>query len=568
MAEAPGRGDKTNTLAHDLAGLQLLADASARLLAPPAHVNESLVAVARIAIPYFGEWCFVNAADAAGNMRQLDIVHSAPSELSARLKPYCLFGRGLDETKPFIVEVEAGWLENAAENSTHAELLRSFEGSTGLILPFFPREEILGALIFFSSARYGAGKLALAEELADRCAMALHNARRYAAVIGERDNAKKASRAKDEFLAILSHELRNPLVPLIGWTRMLREHPLIVREPLLAEGVRSMERNARTIERLVGDCLDLSRISEGGIRLERKPVDLNLVVAASIESVKEMVAAKGLSLDPQIMTDSALLLGDATRLEQVMVNLLVNAVKYTGPGGSISVRCARMDNEAEIEVSDTGTGIHPAFLDHIFEPFRRGSSSWLTNQSGLGLGLAIARQIVHMHGGRIWAESAGLDAGSTFRVRLPLAAAASTESPRELARIGESEPGAGLRILIIEDSEDICFLLKIELELVGHTVFTASDGESGLVLAKARMPDLIISDIKMPGMDGLDFIRELRSTDAIAAIPAIALTGLGGKSGFDRAIVAGFDACVSKPAEPREISTLIRTLTEKNKSCR
>ena len=568
MREAPGRSGKTHLLTNDSPGLQLLADASALLLAPPAHVNESLVSVARMAVPYFGEWCFVNAADTDGKMQQLDIVYSFPSELGPRLKPFCLFRHGLNGTKSFVVDVDAAWCESAAENSAHAELLQSFEGFAGLIVPFCLREELSGALIFFSATRYKPGKLALAEQFGERCAMALHNARRYAAVIAERDKAEKAGRAKDEFLAVLSHEMRNPLVPLIGWTRMLRNHPAIAQDPLLAEGVRSMERNARTLERLVGDCLDLSRISEGGIRLERKPVDLNQVVAASVESVKEIVASKGLRLDPQVMADSVLLLGDATRLEQVMVNLLVNAAKYTDRGGSVSVRCTRVDHEAEIEVSDTGAGIHPAFLEHIFEPFRRGAASWVANQSGLGLGLAIARQIVHMHGGRIWAESAGVDAGSTFRVRLPLAAAASIESPRDLTRVSDSEPGGGIRILIIEDSEDISFLLKIELEFAGHTVFTATDGESGLALAKTRLPDLIISDIKMPGMDGLDFIRELRSTDSIAAIPAIALTGLGGKSGFDRAIVAGFDACVSKPAEPREISTLIRTLTEKNKSRR
>jgi two-component system, chemotaxis family, CheB/CheR fusion protein len=215
-------------------------------------------------------------------------------------------------------------------------------------------------------------------------------------------------------------------------------------------------------------------------------------------------------------------------------------------------------------VADTGAGIHPAFLRQIFEPFRRGSDS-LSNQSGLGLGLAIARRIVEMHGGRIWAESAGLDAGSTFRVRLPMAAAAITERARELSIAGESESDGGLRILVIEDSDDILFLLKIELEMSGHTVSTASDGIAGLVLAKNRRPDLIISDIKMPGMDGLELIREIRASQELAVTPAIALTGFGGKSEFDRAIAAGFDACVSKPAEPREISALIRKLTEKKR---
>ncbi len=391
----------------------------------------------------------------------------------------------------------------------------------------------------------------------------LRSARLYREVTAERDKAEKASRAKDEFLAILSHELRNPLMPVIGWTRMLKNHNLILQDPVVTEGVKSMERNAQTLARLVDDCLDLARISEGKIQMDRKPVDLNQIILASIESVQEMAAGKGLKLTSELIPGSVLLLGDETRLEQVVMNLLVNAVKYTEHRGLISVRCLPCDGEVEVEVKDTGIGIHPAFLEQIFQPFRRGTTSWLTHQSGLGLGLAIARQIVEMHGGRIWAESEGLDFGSTFRVRLPMAAVAATESVLDLAGVRSPVQSRGVRVLLIEDSQDILFLLKIESELMGHTVVTAPDGIAGLKLAKTERPDLIISDIKMPGIDGYELIREIRAAPGLCGTPAIALTGFGAKHDFDRAIAAGFDACVSKPAEPHEISALITRLTEK-----
>jgi PAS domain S-box-containing protein len=543
---------------------EFLAEAST-VLAASFDVEANLAKVARLALPLLGEWCFAAVND--GHFRQIEVARAGDPAAAERLKQFRLLPHVPNEyeSAPVVEQVTPEWCMQAAEDHAHAELLREFCGASAMTVPLRVRDRLLGFMTFVG-ASYCGEDITLAEDLGRRCALALESSRIHTRAITDRDKAEKASRAKDEFLAILSHELRNPLMPLIGWARMLRDQPLIAQDPLLAEGVRSMERNARTLERLVGDCLDLARISEGGIRMERKPVDLNQVTAASIASVKDMAVAKGLSLDPQLLSDSVLLLGDAVRLEQVMVNLLVNAVKYTDRGGSIFVRCARIGPDAEIEVKDTGSGIHPAFLEQIFEPFRRGSDSWLTNRAGLGLGLAIARRIVEMHGGRIWAESAGLDAGSTFRVRLPMAAAAVLDSSRELGAIREVEETGSLRVLVIEDSEDILFLLKIELEMAGHSVSTASDGKTGLAQAKNCRPDLIISDIKMPGVDGFALIREIRASEDLASTPAIALTGFGGKSDFDRAIAAGFDACVSKPAEPREISALIRKLTEKKRT--
>ncbi len=387
--------------------------------------------------------------------------------------------------------------------------------------------------------------------------------KRQEEVIAERDKAKEASRAKDEFLAILSHELRNPLMPVIGWARMLKGHTLASEDAVLAEGLRSLERNAQILGRLVGDCLDMSRIAEGKIELERRPVELNEAIRGASEDIQEAAANKELLIKTELSDAAILVLADPTRIEQVIMNLLVNAVKYTDEGGEVVISCRSIDGEAEIVVRDTGIGMHPAFLEDIFEPFRRGAGSRHSHESGLGLGLAIARRIVEMHGGRIWAESAGLDCGSSFHVRLPMAGVSSAQTASDLHCGQIRDASRSLRILLIEDSDDILFLLKIEMERAGHTVITATDGSTGLALARTNRPDLILSDIKMPRMDGYELIRQVRATPEIRDTPAIALTGLGAKPDVERAIAAGFDACVMKPAEAHEISALIDKLTKR-----
>jgi PAS domain S-box-containing protein len=545
---------------------EFLAEASARL-AMSVDVERSLGSVARLAMPYLGEWCFAVVAAPNGTLQQLEIAYSDPaaSSLARELSAYCIF-HGFAAAPPEAAAVEdvtPGWRRQIAENAVHAALLERMGALSAMVVPMRIHDRWLGALCFFSksSGRYRQQDLALGEDLARRCALALENARLYREASEQRDKAEKASRAKDEFLAILSHELRNPLMPVIGWTRVFKKHPAIAAEPELAEGVRAMERNAQTLARLVDDCLDLARISEGRIQLERKPVDLAQVVAVSIDAVKVLAAAKDLRLTVEPESPALVVPGDAARLQQVVMNLLVNAVKYTDPGGEISVRCSSCDGEAEIQVRDTGVGIPSAFLEQIFEPFRRGADSMSKHESGLGLGLAIARTIVEMHGGLIWAESAGLDSGSSFHLRLPSDGEAVPERAAEPAA-QEFESRAGVRVLLIEDSEDIVFLLRVELEDRGHTVFSAPDGRAGIELARSQRPDLIISDLKMPGLDGFEVIRAIRGDPALRATPAIALTGFGGRSDSDRALAAGFDACLTKPAEISELLVLIQTLTK------
>ena len=553
---------------------EFLAEASS-LLVGSMDVEASLRSVANLTASFVGGWCFISVVEPDGSLRQLEAAHADPSgaDLAQQLRGHCLFGgvaaghRRLLLDHPQIVQpLTEEWCSRAADRPEHADLLRQLSGNGAMTLPLRFHNRFMGVLTLispFGHHRFRPSDRIVTEDLARRCALALENARLYREMVAERDKAERASRAKDEFVAILGHELRNPLTPVIGWTRILKNNTLISRDPVLAEGVRAMEKNALTLARLVGDCTDMAKISEGKIQIERTLVNLNHIVTASVDAIQEMASEREIRLMADLAPDPVPVLGDAMRLEQVIMNLLINAVKYTNGGGLISIRTLVLDGETKIEVRDTGIGIDPAFLEQIFEPFRQGTTSWLTSRSGLGLGLAIARRIVELHGGRVWAESPGLGCGSTFCIKLPRTAGAEEERHADAPAARSAGKENGIRVLLIEDSEDILFLMKAELEALGHTVITAINGQLGLEAARAHLPDLIVSDVKMPVLDGYQLMRTLRGIADLSATPAIALTGFGSKADIERALAAGFDACLSKPAKLEEVGLLIRKLTEK-----
>jgi PAS domain S-box-containing protein len=552
---------------------EFLSEASS-LLASSLDYEATLSAVARLTVPYLADWCFVHLFEEDGSIYQLQPVHALGVDgellrdldraglLTPRRRTGCGTFAGM--IRPTIIEeVEDKWLEDLTGDT---KLVRKLGFQTAMAVPFVARERTFGALTLIyaqSPRRYSQADLSLAEDLAHRCALAIENARLYREVIRERDKAEKASRAKDDFLAILSHELKNPLMPVMNWTRILKNHPVIGQDSMLNSGVRSLERNVQNISRLVSDCLDLTRISQGKIEMKSETVDLNQIVLTAIEAVREMAAGKKLNLEVDLSDSSLWLTGDPTRLQQVVMNLLVNAIKYSESAGTIWIRSSKFEDLAEIEIKDTGVGIDRGFLEHIFEPFRQGTSAWLTSESGLGLGLAIARRIVEMHSGIIWAESQGLGLGSAFRVRMPLAAITALRREAIPAEPQLTYPAHGMRILIVEDSTDILFLLKLELEIRGFSVLSANDGLKGVEMAIENLPDLIISDIKMPGMDGYELIKRIRAMPELADTPAIALTGFGRQSDFEKIRLAGFDACVPKPADAEEILAVIQALSKR-----
>ncbi len=529
--------------------------------------------IASLSVPRLADCCFVYLADGSSmTIQHFAAVHTNPekAELVKKLQ-FHLRGTELpppvaallrDEKPEFIPEVSPEWLEAFASGKENLTIFREMNFTSALLVPLISRGKPLGAIAFLaceSSRHYTPDDLALAEELAHRCALILENARLYQQVVMEKDRAEKASKAKDEFVSILSHELRTPLMTVIGWARVLSRQPQISEDQVLREGVRTLEHNARSISRLVEDCLDIARVSQGKIQLQRESVDLNHVANDAFEATGELACAKGIKFVTRLSRNLCVW-GDKARLEEVLLNLLTNAIKFTEKGGEVSLFLRKADNEAEIEVKDTGIGIEPDFLEQIFQPFRQGTTNWFASQSGLGIGLAIVREIIQMHGGRVWAESPGRGCGSVFRLRLPLADPKLQQKRVDLDEQPASPKVKPLRILFIEDSRDTLNLMKMELERLGYSVLIAADGESGLEMAERELPEVIISDIKMPGLDGYELIKKVREIPQLATVPAIALTGFGMEKDVEKALETGYNAHLCKPVELDELAALIEKL--------
>ena len=535
-----------------------------------------LASIARLPLPYLADFCAVHFAGDAGSLQQVVIVHADPKQAQRieRLQALCSRRQTLPpalaavveaNAPQFISEVSDSWLEQFAGATEPAEIMRELELGSLLALPLTGQKP-LGTITLgrgTDKPGFSVTDRSLAEDFARRCSLVLDNATLHSQVIVERDRAGKASQAKDEFVAILSHELRTPLMAILGWVRVLKKLPSTQTESVLNEGVHILEHNAGNVARLIEDCLDIARITERKIHLRKEHVDLNQLLRTAVEASRKTVQNKELHFLLHLSPGSLWVSGDRTRLEQVVSNLLSNALRYTGDGGTVTIESVAKNNEAEVSVQDTGIGIAPEMLEQIFQPFRQGTQHWLASESGLGLGLAIARQIVQIHGGRISAESQGSGTGSTFRFQLPLTNEYAAV-PEAIAFAAQIEPVQNLqKILLIEDSVDILNLMRIELGELGYDVLTAKDALTGLELAYRQHPRVIVSDIKMPGMDGYEFIRQLRKTPELRSIPTIALTGFGMKRDIERALEAGYDAHVCKPVEVEHLSILIKKMLSK-----
>ncbi|MEJ6485608.1 GAF domain-containing protein [Nostoc punctiforme UO1] len=376
-----------------------------------------------------------------------------------------------------------------------------------------------------------------------------------------REEAESANRIKDEFLAVLSHELRSPLNPILGWTSLLRNGRLDVAKTAYA--LETIERNAKLQVQLIEDLLDISRILRGKLSLNVMPVDLSVAIKAALETVRLAAEAKSLQiqmkLSPQVVTINA----DAGRLQQVLWNLLSNAVKFTPNGGQITVALTIAENHAQIQVSDTGIGINPDFLPYIFEHFRQEDGATTRKFGGLGLGLAIARQIVELHGGTIQVESSGEGQGATFIVKLPLPRNknyGTTDEPIAVLPTLRDLPLSNLRVLVVDDDTDTREFIVFVLELAGAIVTSVPSAIVALeVLAQSKL-DVLVSDIGMPEMDGYMLMRQIRAMEQGKPIPAVALTAYAGETNRHQALLAGFQKHVSKPIEPEMLVQTIISL--------
>ncbi|MGH7244761.1 MAG: PAS domain-containing protein [Phycisphaerales bacterium] len=380
-----------------------------------------------------------------------------------------------------------------------------------------------------------------------------------------RGEAERAGRLKDEFLATLSHELRTPLNAVLGWAQILRNKPPTAE--VLRQGLAVIERNARMQAQLVTDLLDMSRIISGKMRLDVQRVELPVVIDAAIESIRPAAEAKEVRIHSVLEPDSEGAYGDPARLQQVVWNLVSNAVKFTPKGGRVQVVLSRVNSHFELAVSDSGKGIDAAFLPHVFERFRQGDSSAARDQGGLGLGLAIVKQLVELHGGSVHVASEGKDKGSTFTVRLPLAAIQSeieTSRPQHPRTISlsparsESPDLRGVAVLVVDDEPDARDLIRRVLEECGAAVSTAASADEAIGIAMGKRVDVILSDIGLPERDGYEFMRSLRAQGCL--VPAAALTAFARTEDRTRALQAGYLTHISKPVETAELLATVASL--------
>ncbi|MDZ8225967.1 PAS domain S-box protein [Nostoc sp. ChiVER01] len=409
---------------------------------------------------------------------------------------------------------------------------------------------------------------AILVQLAQMASIAVENARLYEAeqqarlaAEASREEAEAANRVKDEFLAVLSHELRSPLNPILGWSNLLQSHKLD--EAKTTQALAAIQRNAKLQSELIEDLLDVSRILRGKLSLNVASVDLAATIQAGMETVRLAAQAKSISVQTVLEPNVGKVLGDSTRLQQVIWNLLSNAIKFTPEGGQVNICLEQLGSVAQITVSDTGKGIHPDFLPYVFDYFRQADGTTTRKFGGLGLGLAIARHLVELHGGTVEAESPGIGQGATFTIRLPLMSTqpATNQDSKLLPPFLDL---TGINVLVVDDDTDTRELTAFVLEQYGAIVTAVSSATEAFLVLTQSKPDVLLSDIGMPDVDGYMLIQYVRSLFAQGdQIKAIALTAYAGEMNQQQALKAGFHKHISKPIEPmmlvQAISSLVRS---------
>jgi signal transduction histidine kinase/ActR/RegA family two-component response regulator len=454
-------------------------------------------------------------------------------------------------------------LDRAARDEEHRRIIRELGLTSYMCVPLVSRGRPVGAITFVSAEsrrEYTESDLRFARELAARASLAVENARAYA-------DAANANRLKDDFLATLSHELRTPLNAVLGYARMLRAG--VIRGDRTQPALDALERNASSLKQIIEDVLDVSRIIAGRLRVNVQPVDLPSVLRDAAATVAPAADAKEVQLELLLDPRTPAASGDPDRLQQLVWNLLSNAIKFTPKGGKVQLLLQRVNAHVEIIVSDTGIGIAPEFLPYVFDRFRQADSTFAREHGGLGLGLAIAKHVAELHGGTIAAASGGVGAGATFTVRLPLRAVQSdkADAPRHPPSEGavhslEAAPRLdGVRVLAVDDEPDSLNLLRVLLEASGAHVTAAASAELALTEIRRECPDVVIADLGMPGMDGLQLIRAIRQLDEPArSTPAAALTAYARPQDRILSLASGFQMHLVKPIDPLELVVTVAAL--------
>lgn len=569
-------------------GLRFLAEASA-LLTSSLDYQKTIASLAQAAVPTLCDWCVVDMHE-NGNVKRLAAAHQDPEkvrlayELLERYPPRWDEAIGL----PYVLrsgqsqlfrEITDDLLVETAQDAEMLEITRGLGLRSAVIVPLNIGGQTIGAMTLVSaesSRLFNQNDVVIAEELARRAAEAVHNARLYQEVHESLQKAKEAMRARDEFLAIVSHELKTPLTPILGWVSMLQVSlPKELLNENLSHAFEVIERNVRAQSQLINDLLDVSRIVTGKLRLEVRPTDLHSIVENAIETVRPAFNAKAIELHTDLDRRAGKTKADPDRMQQIVWNLLTNAIKFTPKGGVVDVSLKRIDSHLQISVRDSGKGISAEFLPYVFDRFQQGDSTTTRQHGGLGLGLAIVKHLTEMHGGTVTVESFGADTGTTFRVRLPLIAvdSAPTASPEGDIEFAKEEGDfihsmnaqtsrdllKNLRVLIVEDEFDAREMIVAVLQGYGAQVEAASDVAAGLGFVESWLPDIIVSDIGMPGEDGYTFMRKVRALtpEQGGKTPAIALTAYARMEDRFKALSVGFQNHLAKPVEPAELAITI-----------
>jgi PAS domain S-box-containing protein len=380
-----------------------------------------------------------------------------------------------------------------------------------------------------------------------------------------RRQAEDASRAKDDFLATISHELRTPMTAIMGWSRMMMTGQLPPER--MQQAIETIDRNAQAQAQLIEDLLDISRIVSGRLRIEFKPVDMAAIVAAAVESVRPAAEAKRIRIQTVLSSGAGPILGDEQRLQQVVWNLLTNAIRFTPKEGFIEIHLQRIESQIEVRVTDNGMGIKPEFIPYVFDRFTQADTTITRSRGGLGMGLAIVKSLVEVHGGIVSASSEGEGKGATFVMKLPVSAVRTeerhpspTRKPVLANRLKERSELVGIKILVVDDEPDTSELLRFMFNETGAIVQTAGSAQEALQVFDRWRPDILVSDIGMPDVDGYELIRIIRE-ERNSRIPAVALTAMARVDDRVRALTAGYQMHVAKPVEPVELITIVVALT-------
>ncbi|HEX2735797.1 MAG TPA: PAS domain S-box protein [Polyangiaceae bacterium] len=557
--------------------LSFLADAS-KTLASTLDYRVAIANAVKLAVPRIADLANVDMLEPDGTLNRVAVAHADPERVELVRE---LWRRWPDNEKN---EHGAGKVVRTGVSELHADVsdtllaqrvsdpdllerVRAIGLRSSICVPLLVRGRAIGAMTLLSAEsgrRFGNHDLAIAEDLGRRLAIAVENARLYDSEQQARRNADTANRAKDEFLATISHELRTPLNAMLGWTRILRSGALEATKHNKA--LETIERNAVNQAQLIEDLLDVSRIISGKLRLNVESTDLVHVIEQTVDSLRPASEAKAITMLCDLVPRPATILGDEHRLQQVVWNLLSNAIKFTPSGGHVVITLKRSSAGYEFTVSDTGCGIKPDFLPVVFERFKQADGATTRAHGGLGLGLAISRHIVELHGGTIEVSSQGEGKGSTFTVVFPTSVTATepaVESSRGSTQRIEKRPEfAGLTVLVIDDDVDGRELVGSVLSDCGLQVISAGNAIEGLAALQRSKPDLLLSDIGLPGEDGYSLIRKVRALphEQGGGIPAAALTAYARIEDRRKALDAGYMMHLSKPIEPAELVAVVTNL--------